>query len=254
MAFKLTIIIYELPFPNLNQRLFPRLVSVMQCFTFKGDKKDPIMSGTPTIRQIADKNDLAGIMDRLTHCLSEAIYNDPYYVYIMPNNSKRRSQLIWLFRILLTYGIRNGLIFVTSDLKGASIWFGPEKPTLDNIELALSGLIYYPFKVGFANFLRMLDVSTQWEKIHLKQPKRNYYLMVVGVDPAYQRKGYGSLLMQNVLNKADQEGVICYLETVTAENLLFYKKHDFIPIVDKSFGGTNRYWILTRRLRIQRKL
>ena len=78
--------------------------------------------------------------------------------------------------------------------------------------------------------------------------------MVVGVDPAYQRKGYGSLLMQNVLNKADQEGVICYLETVTAENLLFYKKHDFIPIVDKSFGGTNRYWILTRRLRIQRKL
>jgi ribosomal protein S18 acetylase RimI-like enzyme len=207
------------------------------------------MSGTPTIRQIADKYDLAGIMDQLAQCLSDAFYNDPYYVYIMPNSLKRRSQLIWWFKIVLTHGVRNGMIYITSDLKGASIWFGPDKPNLDNLQLALSGLILFPFKVGFNNFLRMLDVSTKWEKVHLKQPKRNYYLMIIGVDRVYRRKGYGSLLMQNVLKKADQEGVVCYLETVNPEDLLFYKQHDFAPIIDKSFGGTNRYWILTRQPR-----
>lgn len=205
------------------------------------------MTGTQTIRRITSKNDLDEIMDQLIQSLSNAFYDDPYYVYIMPNTAKRRSQLKWWFRILLNYTLTNGLIYATSDVKGASLWLGPEKPLPDNLQLALSGLILYPFKVGVVNFLRMVDVSTQWEKIHLRQPKRNYYLMIIGVDPAYQRNGYGSLLMQNIISKADQEGVICYLETATLENLLFYNKHNFSSIIQKRFGKADKYWIMTRQ-------
>jgi ribosomal protein S18 acetylase RimI-like enzyme len=92
----------------------------------------------------------------------------------------------------------------------------------------------------------MLDVSTQWEKEHGKQNKKHYYLMVIGVDPDVQRKGIGSQLMEDILTKADNEKLDCYLETVTSENLLFYQKHNFEIVKNEKFGHGYQYWIMKR--------
>jgi ribosomal protein S18 acetylase RimI-like enzyme len=207
---------------------------------------DMNLSTNVPVRKISSQSELDLSMNELLNTLSRAFFNDPYYVYIMPDEKKRLSQLRWWMRIMLKYGVKNGEVYVTSDLKGASFWFGPDNPTIDNLQLAFSGLLLYPFKVGISNFFRMLDISTRWEKIHNKQNPRNYYLMIIGVDPDYQRKGYGSLLMDDIFNRADRKGIICYLETVTHENTLFYRKHNFKSIWDESFGDHYRYWVMTR--------
>lgn len=41
------------------------------------------------------------------------------------------------------------------------------------------------------------------------------YLFMLGISPAYQRQGIGSLLLQPIIKQADKAGLPCYLETST---------------------------------------
>ena len=83
--------------------------------------------------------------------------------------------------------------------------------------------------------------------------KRHYYLMLIAVEPEFQGKGIGSRLMQVGLKRADDEGLECFLETVTPEDVQFYKKHDFDIILNKGFGENDQYWLMTRDPSVKNK-
>ncbi len=185
-------------------------------------------------------------MGAMTDALSKAFFADPYYACIMPNEQKRLSQLQWWMRIMLNYGFKNGRIYTAHAYKGVVIWLGPDKPTLNNFKLAVSGLIFCPLKIGIKNCIRMLDISVKWEKIHQNQNKRHYYLLIIGVDPELQGKGIGSLLVKDILSKADCEKLDCHLETMTAKNVMFYERHGFKAIHNQSIKNGEQYWIMKR--------
>jgi ribosomal protein S18 acetylase RimI-like enzyme len=199
--------------------------------------------------KITTKEQLNDQIGELTQLLSRAFFNDPYYSYIMPNDEKRLAQIKWWQNILLRYTFRNGSIYVTKDNKGVAMWLGPNRPIINEVEIAILGLMLYPFKIGFNNFLRMLKVSTQWTEAHKKQNKKHYYLMVIGVDPNLQKNGLGTQLMADVLVNADKEKLDCFLETVTLENVKFYQKFNFEIILNKEFGNDSQYWLMKRKPR-----
>ena len=198
------------------------------------------------IRKIESKEELSSHEGEFANVLSRAFYDDPYYLWIMPNGKRRMAQLLWWMKILLRYTLIYGSIHFTEDHKGIAMWVGPDEPVLDDVKILSMGLIMYPFKIGIRNFLRVLDISGQWNKEHKKLSKRHYYLMVIGVEPEFQGKGIGSRLMQVGLNRADDEELECYLETVTEEDVEFYKKHDFDIILNRGFAVNNQYWLMTR--------
>jgi ribosomal protein S18 acetylase RimI-like enzyme len=204
------------------------------------------MENQVKVFKIMSKNELELNLECITDTLSKAFYNDPYYVYIMPDNRKRIAQIKWWMKIFLYYAFKNGEIYITPDCKGISVWMGPDKPALDNFQLAQLGLILYPLKIGIRNFVHMLNVSNEWEEFHARQDKNHYYLFVIGVDPEMQRRGYGKSLMKIILDRADKEGVKCYLETVTQENVMFYEDLQFQSIKEKKFGENYNYWVMTR--------
>ena len=108
------------------------------------------------------------------------------------------------------------------------------------------GLILYPVKVGFKNFIRALDISGQWEREHKKMNYKHYYLMVMAVEPEFQGQGIGSHLMQDGLKWADDEKLACYLETCTAIDVKFYKKHGFEVVFNRRFAEDSQYWLMVR--------
>jgi ribosomal protein S18 acetylase RimI-like enzyme len=126
------------------------------------------------------------------------------------------------------------------------MWLGPDKPVIDDVKILSMGVAMYPFKIGVRNFLRALGISGQWTREHKKLSKRHYYLMVIGVEPEFQGQGIGSRLLQVGLNRADDERRECYLETVTAVDVEFYKKHGFDVVLNKGFGANSQYWLMTR--------
>ena len=198
------------------------------------------------ICKIESREELSSLENKFAEVLSRAFYNDPYYLWIMPNGKKRLLQLQWWMKILLRYTLIYGSIHYTDDNKGVAMWVGPDKPIIDDVKILSLGLIMYPFKIGIRNFMRLLDISEQWNKEHKKLNKRHYYLMVIGVEPEYQGKGIGSRLMQVGLKKADDEKLECYLETVTYEDVRFYMKHNFEIIFNKGFGVESQYWLMKR--------
>lgn len=198
------------------------------------------------ISRIETKEEFVSLEHKFVGLLSRAFYNDPYYVFIMPNGKKRMAQLHWWMKILLRYTLKYGDIHYTDDHKSVAMWLGPDKPMINDIKILSLGLILYPFKIGVRNFLRVLDISGQWDKEHKKLNKRHYYLMAIAVEPEFQQKGIGSHLMQVGLKKADDENLDCFLETVTPEDVKFYKKHNFEVIYNNGFGIKNQYWLMKR--------
>ena len=202
-----------------------------------------------TIRKIESKEELVSLESQFAGILSRAFYEDPFYNYIMPDKKKRLMQLEWWFNILIRYTFKYGDIYYTESIKGVALWLGPEKPLTDDIKIFSMGMIIYPFKIGFRNFRRVLNVSGQWDKEHKKvMPANHYYLMVIGVEPEFQKQGIGTLLMKDGLKKADNEQLECFLETVTQDDVRFYKKFWFDVAVNRAFGKDEQFWLMKRPL------
>jgi ribosomal protein S18 acetylase RimI-like enzyme len=55
----------------------------------------------------------------------------------------------------------------------------------------------------------------------------HWYLPLIGVDPAHQRKGFGAALLQETLRQCDQDHVAAYLESTNPANVALYRRHGF---------------------------
>jgi ribosomal protein S18 acetylase RimI-like enzyme len=60
---------------------------------------------------------------------------------------------------------------------------------------------------------------------HPREP--HWYLPLIGVDPACQRRGYGALLMEHALRRCDRDHVAAYLESTNPANIQLYQRHGF---------------------------
>jgi ribosomal protein S18 acetylase RimI-like enzyme len=185
--------------------------------------------------------------------LRRAFMEDPFYKYIMPNERSRLKQLDWWMICLVRYGWEYGQINMTGEpITGAAIWLKPEKPLIHSIGMARMGMIWAPRMLGIRGFARMLEVSNEWEHLHEKESPHHWYLMVLGVDPPYQGRGIGSSLMQPVLERADQDGISCYIETMTQKDVGFYRKRGFNIVVKGQVGDCIPYWTMRRSPQAQK--
>ena len=74
-------------------------------------------------------------------------------------------------------------------------------------------------------------------KINKLHPKETfYYLWFIGVDPAEQNKGIGTVLMQQVIDEAKMMNRPIYLEISTLKNIPWYQKFGFVVYDKLDFG------------------
>lgn len=67
-----------------------------------------------------------------------------------------------------------------------------------------------------------------FNEVSLYSPKGEYlHLQFIATLPEYQNKGYGALLLEDMLLKSDREGLPVYLVSSDARNLNFYLRHGF---------------------------
>ena len=68
-------------------------------------------------------------------------------------------------------------------------------------------------------------IFEQMAKYHPEEA--HWYLPLIGVDPAHQRRGHGDALMRFALEQIDREKVPAYLESSNPRNLSLYRRHGF---------------------------
>jgi ribosomal protein S18 acetylase RimI-like enzyme len=182
--------------------------------------------------------------------MSRAFHNDPVWVYLLPDETKRRRLLPAFFNILVRYSLRYGQVYSTANIEGVACWLPPGNtfPRFDRLArigtldgLRASGL-------GLAGFRRYLHMESYFDNIHKQAvPGPHWYLWGIGVDPACQGQGIGAALMQPILALAANDGLPCYLETSNERNVPFYRKHGFVVSKEGIVPGTElRVWRMVR--------
>ena len=88
---------------------------------------------------------------------------------------------------------------------------------------------------GFWGFKQLVGCMDALDKAHPYKEK-HYYLLFIGVDPAHQKKGFGSSLMEPIIKKCDEERCGAYLENTNLANENFYKSLGFEIVNEISAG------------------
>lgn len=96
---------------------------------------------------------------------------------------------------------------------------------------------------GVTNFLKADAYIT---RRHIAGP--HYYLFVLGIDPAYQRRGLGRALLGALSERADAHGLSCYLETDKPSSVELYRSAGYAVLTEedvKSIPGMHM-WTMRR--------
>jgi ribosomal protein S18 acetylase RimI-like enzyme len=181
--------------------------------------------------------------------LSRAFQESPVYIYAYPNADIRKKNLPRAFESVLRYGMKYGRVTTTSDrMEGVLVWTRPESMKMTVGRMWRSGALWPAVRIGIRASVRMSRINDFIEKKHRElAPFDHWYLLLLGVDPVYQRKGYGGRLLRSMLVAADVAGLPCYLETTTEENVAFYRHFGFGVIDEFMVPGTPvKIWVMLR--------
>jgi ribosomal protein S18 acetylase RimI-like enzyme len=191
--------------------------------------------------------------DQLSEALARAFFDDPLTMWVVPGDNKRRATLPWFFAVATKIAAPFGHTFTTPAVEGGALWLPPGKAILGMGQMIGAGMLAAPFKFGLSSFMRFMNLMNHMEHLHKRDvPQDHWYLMVLGVDPPRQGQGLGGALIAPILERADREGLPCYLETMKEINVTFYRKHGFEVVVDDVIPkGGPRYWTMLRQPKAQ---
>jgi GNAT superfamily N-acetyltransferase len=115
-------------------------------------------------------------------------------------------------------------------------------PAPEEIPTAIAALLT-PLGEAIPQVIRWF---TRW--CHLDPDEPHVHLGPIGVAPAMQGKGVGTVLMERYLGHLEQQKAAGYLETDRAENVQFYKKFGFVVQRNEELIGTP-IWYMWRPAR-----
>jgi GNAT superfamily N-acetyltransferase len=113
-----------------------------------------------------------------------------------------------------------GTAYFIGEVQAAALWLPPDA---EPDEEALTALFHQSLSEQGQRDL--FAIFEQMGSYHPHEP--HWYLPFIGVDPAYQRKGYGSALLGHVLRRCDQEGMPAFLEASSLVSIPLYQRHGF---------------------------
>ncbi len=183
--------------------------------------------------------------------LVRSFFNYPLVEHLFPDIAERKRALPVWAGYPVKYSLRYGQTYVTPGLEGVAVWINPENAHMTIPRHIISGTLAIPFRIGLAAYKRMVDLETymeeRWRQVG---PQKRWYLWIMGVDPAFQRQGYGEALVRVGTAQADQSGLPCCLETHNEQNVAFYRKFGFEPVFTGVLPGHDLpVWMMVRQPR-----
>ncbi|KAK1709506.1 acetyltransferase [Colletotrichum lupini] len=178
--------------------------------------------------------------------VQQAFSGDPYNVWVYDQSKFNQKRNYESLALRMRWGMRNGVFHVakeqgSDEVLGVAMWLPPQPadapPTWNdwfegwrlwfgqvnyNLWYGRGGLNvkrYYIWKEAQAKAQREI-----WT-----DPRGYYFLNIMVVLPSAQGKGVGAKMMKAVTDRADEEGVKCYLESSKdVPNVKIYGRWGFV--------------------------
>jgi ribosomal protein S18 acetylase RimI-like enzyme len=153
--------------------------------------------------------------------------SDPVMRWLYPDPASYLEYFPQFGRAFGGRAFEHGSAYYAADFLGAAMWLPPsvEPDTERFVELIQRSVDEAKQRIVF-------ETLQQMERFHPTEPC--WYLALIGVDPAHQRRGLGSALMREVLDECDRQNLPSYLESTNPRNVTLYERHGFrrLGIID----------------------
>lgn len=188
-------------------------------------------------------------IDQSVEVLTAAFADDVMWKALLPDSAERTRVMPALWRGVVAYCRRYGIIYTTPSVTGIAAWSRPghAHPTLWKLMrtgFLLARPVMLMTKESRQRFIQMKQI----ENLHRQlMPLPHWYLWALGVDPTHQGKGIGKSLLAPVLDQARKAGFPCYLETQTEANVVFYRNQGYELLHEAEFPEVElRLWFMHR--------
>jgi ribosomal protein S18 acetylase RimI-like enzyme len=159
--------------------------------------------------------------------LARAFANDPFFTHVLSDSVEREGLMPPLMEAWTRYGLLFGEVYVTAGpIEASAIWLAPGARTEERRGQAGLTAVVSAFSDGAR---ARYDAIVQHQgRIREAVPSvPHWHLPFIGVDPARQGLGLGSLLLRKGLSRVDQDRVECRLFTDEPRNVPLYLRHGF---------------------------
>jgi GNAT superfamily N-acetyltransferase len=192
-------------------------------------------------------------LDEASVVAARAFHVDPFFEWLVPGEAKRARGLALFFRSALSIlgpdAEVTGARRADGRLVGVSAWVPPggyPPPALAQAREMFGGL--RALALTPARIAPGLRYLLAIDRAHPRDPL--WYLLLLVVDPTAQRAGIGGRLHRPGLERADEQGVDCYLETQKEDNVAYYRAagYDVLDVLRPVQGGPP-LWSMRRSCR-----
>jgi len=179
--------------------------------------------------------------------LARAFQDDAGTVFFLPDAAERAAILPAFFAPMVRFAVTHGETATLGDpLAAVAFWLPPEvAATPAGLEEAGMGAVVASWsptvQARFGAFVGHLGA----EHARLMGEIPHWTLFFVGVVPGSQGAGLGSRLLRPMRERLQQDGAVCYTETLEARNLPFYERLGFRVIAESDVPGSRTHvWSL----------
>ena len=157
---------------------------------------------------------------RLSVTAMRAFIDDPVMRWLWPEDEVFLEPGGEVLRPLMTRWLALREVWCTDDAVALAVWIPPGRPSID-VE------VEPPSREPTAELIERIGVLGPLMEEHTPA-EEHWYLQMLATHPDWQRQSLGADLMASMFERADAEGLPCYLETETAENVAYYRRHGFV--------------------------
>jgi ribosomal protein S18 acetylase RimI-like enzyme len=185
----------------------------------------------------------SGETDRRSLCITamRAFVDDPVMRWLYPDDEEFLAEGGEVFRRWMAGWQAHEEVWCTDDCVALAVWIPPGRPEVEvDLQPPAAPLTE---ELGERLGVLVAAISTH------TPPEDHWYLQLLATHPDWQRQGLGARLMGSMFERADRDGLPCYLETETVENVAYYRRHGFEVRSEWDVPGGPHMWGMLRATR-----
>ncbi len=160
--------------------------------------------------------------------LARAFKDEYKDIFLDPRERAVKELLLNEFYLRFEFPLSE--VYITSPrMEGLALWMHSDNWKKRSYRrILISGAIWQAVRVGVKHFKIILEQDRYIQQKHAElMPREHRYLEIFAVAPEHQGMGYGSRLMNEMLERIDEEVLPCYVETDGEKNISIYRHFGF---------------------------
>jgi ribosomal protein S18 acetylase RimI-like enzyme len=155
--------------------------------------------------------------------LTDAFSKESMWKEVFTAEEKNRI----LTEVMVRFCLKYGNVYATSEKFEGIMAIAPHDKEMTTWTILRSGAFFLSMKIADeAKKMEVLSVAVEEAKKNMNLGSY-IHLLMMGVAQEFQGKGFGGNLLRALIEKAEAEKKLIYLETQKENNVKFYEKYEF---------------------------